>query len=237
MVDLFACLREFPSVARVSNLYNLSLPLNLMLFLCPKMSNKGLRLNQVRTGLTVTYQDGPAKSTKERATKLDKFLEEALAREVQVSVQGIFAAADALTLFPIPQPLPLSYARESQMLMRIGLVRRVGITLNTNVELVERHHALFAQFYEEEPWRTVPQCIRLQEEERLRKILPEEAPDYVSADFIRRTFAGFALDGVLLRRGMWGRNPVILGVESPGVAVLQNTALPRGEWIPVVQLR
>lgn len=76
------------------------------------------------------------------------------------------------------------------------------------------------------------------EEERLLELLPTTVPKNLAADFVRRVFAGFALDGILIRKGEFGtKNPVILGVESPGVGVLQNAALPKGQWLPVIQLR
>lgn len=246
--DLFAVLRACQSVARVSNLYDerlarlhnwdeIRLPLNLMLFLCPKMSGKGLRVNRSGTGLRVSYMQGPSKSTEARIEKADKFLEEVVKQDIKVTVQGVFAAADALILFPIPQCPPDSCDAEEQMLIRLGLSRSVRIAFFSNLELVECNRDLFAQFYEEEPWRAVPRSIQVQEEERLRAMLPQNIPDYVGADFVRRTFAGFALDGVLLRQGAFGHNPVILGVESPGVAILQNAALRRVDWLPVIQLR
>jgi len=42
-------------------------------------------------------------------------------------------------------------------------------------------------------------------------------------------------DGVLLR-AFFLQNPVLLGVETPEVTILQNSMLPREEWLPVVQL-
>lgn len=244
MADLFATLRAFSSVERVSNLYGASNPLHLHFFLCPKIKNKGLCLRKVGmgsgkvvTGLRVAYDVGPAKSTEERLARVERFLQEALAGGVGVRVQAIFAVADAMLLFSLPVPLPPPPEAESALLARMGLRTKVGATLTVNTEAVEQHRALFTQFYEEQPWRSVPERVRREEEDRLVQMLPEGTPDYIREDFVRRTFAGFALDGMLLRSGAFGRDPVILGVESSGVPILQNAALPREQWLPVIQLR
>ena len=237
MEDVFATLRKLSSVERVSNFYNIPQPLNLNFFLCPRMTNKGLLLNGARTGLRAAYKDGPAKSTEERVDKLEKFLQEASAQGICTRIQGIFAAADANLLFPIPPFPPPPPDAECALLTRLGLRTKTAITLAINTEAFERHQALFAQFYEEQPWLRVPARFWSGEEERLVKMLPKGVPQYIKVDFLRRTFAGFALDGVLLRKGYFGRDPVLLGLESPGVPALQNAALPREEWLPVIQLR
>ena len=55
-------------------------------------------------------------------------------------------------------------------------------------------------------------------------------------ELIERIFTGFALDGKLISAGYFGNNPIILGIESPGVIILQNSALTRKQWLPVIQL-
>jgi len=82
----------------------------------------------------------------------------------------------------------------------------------------------------------MPQRFVEQGEKRLNDLLPDGCPSNVSKDFVRRAMAGFALDGILIKSGCFGGNPVLLGVESPEVAVLQNAALSRENRIPVIQL-
>lgn len=226
MGDLFGTLRELPSVARISNLApDHPLPLEAVFFICPPMTGQGFRVNEVRTGLRAAYAEGTSASTIARVARVQAFAAEARTAGLHVSITAILAAADSMLLFPVPieaPPVPDEID---------------GITVVSNLGPVQANLGRFGTFYRERPWSRVPQRWVTGEEQRLRAMLPAGVPDHLADDLIRRIFAGFALDGLLLREERFGPNPVILGVESPGVPVLQNAALQKGSWLPVVQLR
>ena len=54
---------------------------------------------------------------------------------------------------------------------------------------------------------------------------------------IRRIISSYVLDGILMRRGVYGPNPVILGVEATSTVVIQNAGLGDNEKIPVIMLK
>lgn len=54
---------------------------------------------------------------------------------------------------------------------------------------------------------------------------------------IQRILSSYMLDGILMRRGVYGPNPVILGVEASSTAIIQNAALSEDEKIPVIMLK
>lgn len=223
-MDHFAVFRRFRSVERVSNLYPSSTvdePLNFLFFICPK--TKGFRLNPNATGLTTRYVVGNPPSTKDRLRRVGAFLEEVTQVGLGVSVKAIFAAADSLILFPIAVPPPPCPQLDVEVL--------------SNYEVVREYLPAFWDLYRHQPWQKVPERLQEMERERLRTFFWKSFPENIFRDFVRRVFAGFALDGLVIRAGHFGQNPVLLGVESPGVPVLQNAALPREKWLPVIQLR
>ena len=194
----------------------------LVYFLCPCLSSKGIVLNAEGTGFAAKYVDRLSGFTKVRRDKAMEFMS-------RLTVQGwdggftlVWASADALIL----------YSQTDYPAMPDNLQRGVA-----NHVAVECHMENFHRFYDQKPWTAAPAWAVAQEEHRLMSLLPPEASKELKQNFVRRVFAGFALDGFLLRQGYYGQHPVILGVESPGVAVLQNAALPASEQIPVIQLR
>jgi hypothetical protein len=237
-MDLFATLRDLESVAHVANLDPATKgPLNALFYLCPKMSGKGLQVNSSKTGFTVRYVEGLSESTIDRLQRAERFVAQATAVGVEVSLTAIFAAADAEMLFPIPvEPPPVPEIP--------------GLKVISNLNVFKYSLDDFWEFYNRVPWRNVPGRFVEQEVRRLTALLPTDCSAKVrevfirtpwvdrnlAEAFIRRILAGFALDGLLLSRGYFGRQAVLLGVESPGVAVLQNAALPREQRIPVIQL-
>lgn len=224
-MDAFELFRGFESVKRVSNLFDkdLALRLNFVFYICPRVSGKGFRLNSAKTGLTVTYALGLSDSTMQRVRRVRAFLEEATKREVRYTITAIFAIADAWILFPLPVDPPVK--------------PDLGVDIQVTSNLPDLNDwGLFADLYNERPWLTVPQKIRDQEEERIKSMLPNDIPGYIVDDFVRRVMAGFAMDGGMLRAGYFDTRPIILGVESPGVPVLQNACLVKDSWVPVIEL-
>ncbi len=51
------------------------------------------------------------------------------------------------------------------------------------------------------------------------------------------TVVVISMDGILMRRGVYGPNPVILGVEATSTVVIQNAGLGDNEKIPVIMLK
>lgn len=223
-MDTFEVVRGLGSVERVSNLYpQTGMPLlNFVFFLCPRMKASGFKLNRNKTGLVIEYVKGNSKSTEERMEKVRVFTKEAREAGIDFTITAIFASGDALILFPfpvLPPPLP-----------------RVDCAVVSNYELVRNNFTRFVELYYNKSWEKAPARVWRRESERLRSFLPMNFPENIVQDFIERIFAGFALDGLLIRSGYFGANPVILGVETSGVSVLQNAALPREKWLPVIQL-
>jgi len=238
MFDLFGALQGFQTVARVSNLASpFKQPLNAVFYICPKMSGRGLRINRAGTGFDARYVDDLSQSAAERLQRVARFAAEAGQAGLQLRLTAIFAAADAHMLFPLAVPPPAP--------------PRLDLPVRSNLNAFLANTRRFAQLYQSAPWRSIPARFRQTEVERLTSLLPSGSqcqvkddfaakvrpPVTVAEDLITRIFAGFALDGLTLREGLYGPAPIILGVESPGVAMLQNAALPRELWLPVIQLR
>lgn len=237
-VDLFGSLKAMESVARVSNLDPTNTTLsNAIFFICPRMTGKGLRVNRPGTGLQAQYASGLSASAVDHIRRVERFRCEAKEANIEVNVTAIFAAADAWLLFPIPANVP-------------AMPDEMELKAVSNFGAVKANFELFGDLYREAPWLSTPERVRRAEVARLSAMLPSpwqpevsdefvrgRQPNNPAEDFIARVFAGFALDGVLISQGLFGDNPIILGVESPGVATLQNAALAREDWLPIVQLR
>jgi hypothetical protein len=188
-----------------------------------------MQLNQMGTGLTTQYKAHPSSSLEKRIEQVREFAHEASRHGISFTLTAIFADADAYILFPVPVKVPPVPATD------FGLpnFRMMG-----NASVVRAHLEDFGALYCRKPWESIPHRLWLPEVERLRCFVPSGAPENVRDDYVQRILAGFALDGILIRNGSFGvRNPVILGVESAGVAILQSAALERKDYIPVVQLR
>ena len=193
----------------------------LVYFLCPSLSSKGIVVNAEGTGFTSKYVEGLNGFTKARRDKAMKFMSLLTVQGWNGGFSLVWASADALLL----------YSQTDYPSMPSNLLGGIA-----NHQAVVNHMADFRRFYEQQPWSSAPAWAIAQEERRLFSLLPREANKQLKQDFMRRVFAGFALDGFLLRKGWCGQNPVILGVESPGVAILQNAALKPSEQIPIIQL-
>lgn len=227
-MDVFETLRSFQCVTRVSNLRDTGETLDFVFYLCPSTKAR-MQVNQLRTGLTTQYRAHLSSSLEKRIERVREFACEASMRGVSFTLTAIFANADAYILFPIPVKVPPVPVTD------FGLpnFRMMG-----NASAVMTHLEEFSTLYSKKPWESISGRLWLPEVERLRVFVPSGAPENVRDDYVQRIFAGFALDGVLIRNGAFGTpNPVILGVESEGVAVLQNAALEKKDRIPLVQLR
>lgn len=213
-------LKKCPSVGRIFNLENVdpNAKINLLFFICPKMRNPGIVMEH--GVLTAQYVPGLPGFAEDRILRVKEFLDGLRKVGVDFDIKAIFAAADSFILFPSPikPPEPVPTITEIEVV--------------SNLEVCGGRLEQFVAFCEKHPWDKVP--ARLLEEQRLKKLLPFETPREVKEAFVSRTFAGFALDGLVVSDGVFGKNPVILGVESPGVPMLQNTALTKP--IPVIEL-
>jgi hypothetical protein len=226
-MDIFKMISGLEGVKRVSNLYPeiCQKTINLIFFVCPATKSR-LKVNRNRTGFTTCYkQDGAFGSVAwKRVQKVREFLLRFRSLELDYSCVCIFASGDALIISSLPVEAP------------VCLESIDGIEIVSNYKIVHQNLTRFSTLYGQKPWENVPVRTRNEEEVRLWEILPKEAGDNLKTDFVERIWAGFALDGILIREGTFGINPVILGVESPGVAMLQNSALEKKNWIPVIHL-
>lgn len=222
-MDAFQTIRTLTSVKKVSNLpANHPQPLTCLFFLCPALNSKGIRLNSHGTGMTAKYADKLSGSTQERLQLVKSFQKEICRTDICCKLVAIYATADPLILFSPPTGPPKK--------------PELPFPAVTNYQVVYERLVDWHQFYCDKPWQQLPQKFVEQGEKRLSGLLPENCPLNVGEDFVRRVMAGFALDGLLIKLGCFGDNPVLLGVESPEVAVLQNATLSREERIPVIQL-
>lgn len=231
--DFFQIFRDIPSVQKVNNLFPGSEQtiFDFVFFVCPRLSGNGLRLNRHKTGFTATYRDGISEYSVERIQRVESFLAEVDCLDgINYTVTIVFASADSFILFPIPvEPPPIPLALHHKM------------AVVANHEIYKDHLPIFGKFFQQKPWfvaasKLVAKAVQ-QERQRLVEVLPEKAPENIKEDFIERCFSGFALDGFLLREGILVKNPVILGVESWGVPVLQNSALAEDQRLPVIELK
>lgn len=228
-LDLFKETRSLEMVKKVSNLDpNLTEKgkINFIFFTCPKMNGQGLKLNAAKTGYTVKYLEGFSRGSEENIARVHQFINYFRRLNVEFEVKCIFASADAMVLFP----LMVDPSEPAPQLKEIEVI--------ANLETVKTNLKEFVRLYHEKPWQFLPARFWQGEVLRLKEMLPP-SPENLKEDFAQRTLAGFALDGILIKQGAFGANPVILGVESPGVAVLQNAALSsldRKEWLPVIQI-
>lgn len=228
-MDMFRALKEMKQVAKISNFYQERIkgPIDFVFFVCPARKGRSFKLSRNRTYFLADYKatNGIGSTALRRARRVNEFLGDFKTLGVAYTIQCIFAAADALICSPVFHEIP-------QCPVEIG-----GIPAVSNFSPVLENMPIFGRLYRERPWTGIPAAVLEKERERLLEILPSGCPSNVKEDFIERVWAGFALDGVILRNGTFGQNPVILGVESPEVLVFQNSALERTDWIPTMQIR
>lgn len=227
-VDLYQLFTNFSSVKKISNLYPIEedQTLDFIFYVCPRMTGKGLFINRNKTGFTAKYQNGISKYSQSRFEMVKRFIINMESQKIPYSLTTIFASADSFLLFPAPvnQPqLPEEDIPE-------------GFQLVSNYEIYQKYLLNFGIFYNEQIWNKLPRSFVNIETKRLMEILPSSAPENLKIDFIERCFAGFALDGFILKQKEFGQNPIILGVESSGVSVIQNATFEQLERIPIIEL-
>lgn len=224
-MDLFPVIRQMPAVARISNFYlNGQQGLDLFFFVCPKMNGSGFRLNRNQTGFTTVYVSGLSQSAVERIDAAKRFSADLESLGVPHCLRCVFASADALILFPLAVEPAQSPGLEE-------------LELIANYDLVKSNWDQLLSYYNEKIWKSIKPGILTQEEERLRELIKGTVPENILRDFVERSWSGFALDGYLARIGCFGKNPVMLGLEGEGVAMLQNAGLPKEKWLPTIFLK
>ena len=227
MKDFFGALKQFETAKKVSNFYQEVAerePVNFLFFTCP--ARKPFKINRYKTGFTTTYLEGITPASLQGIERVKCFLREfqEKVKEINFSCTCIFANADGLILFPIPLKPP-----------QIPEIQ--GYQVLGNYELVLNNLHTWVDLFKERPWEKIPQRILEMEKIRFSSLFLFHPPANLLEEFIRRSWAGFALDGILARDDHFGRNPVLLGVEGEGVAMLQNAALSRDQWLPVILLK
>lgn len=226
--DLFSRIKELSCVTKISNFFPQENQIfDFIFFVCPRFTGNGLKINKHKTGFTANYREGISEYSKVRFQMVKNFMDQINAIGINYTVNTIFAAADSILLFPIPAEPPSTPS---------GNDIPGDFKLISNFDIYRNHFQTFGQIYRQEPWKNTPNWALKIEYDRLTEIIPSHTPEEIKEDFIARCFAGFALDGIILKKGLFGTNPIILGVESKGVSVLQNSALERKDWIPVIDL-
>lgn len=215
-------MKKFRSVKRIQHQKNLdpSTRINFLFFICPRMKAPGFVIE--KGVLSARYVPGLSGFAAARISKAQKFLDEARTIGIDHDIQAIYADADSFLLFryPVKSPAELPTIQD--------------IPVKSNLEFYRGKMSDISRLDRDTPWQNIP--ARHLEEQRIKKFLPTEAPRQLKEEFVKRVFIGFALDGLIIREGVFGANPVILGVESPGVSMLQNSALFGGGLIPIVEL-
>jgi len=125
---LHEALRQLPSVANVRSLFpDHPQPLNAVFWLCPAYTGNGLTVRRDELGLTARYDSARLSlSTIDRIARTRRFATEAAAVGIKVTPTAIFAAGDAMVMFPVPADPP-SPPEELD-----------GITVASNLEAVRR---------------------------------------------------------------------------------------------------
>ena len=218
-MDLCKTLKETPCVKKLFNQINLKNgPLDFLFFICPRMKDPGIVLEHGK--LTARYVPGLSGFTENRISRVNKFASAFGKKGVEFRLKAVFASADSFLLFSPPVSPPKENPNIS------------GILVIPNLEIYKEREVDLSRINEGRPWLKVG--TRNTEEQRLKRLLPIDADRVLKQEFVERVFAGFALDGLVASDGVFGENPVILGVESPGVPMLQNAALAKP--IPVIEL-
>lgn len=224
-MDLYKEIKKINCVKKVKNFWSICEgKIDFVFFLCPCSNGSGLKLNRLKTGIETKYVDRLSKSGIERIERVSKFIKEFEKLGIPFLVKGIFASADSFTLFS-------SFVREPNL----PIVE--GMELITNYDVVIKSLDRFIQHKEKKTWKFAPEKFIKQETERINSILSSKIPDNIKEDFTERVLSGFVLDGELIKEKEFGENPVLLGVESSGVAIIQNSALLKKDWIPVVEIK
>jgi len=227
-MDMFWFVSKLPGVANVKNFYPKHWQdMDLVFWICPNISSKGWRYDPKTSGLTASFVPGLSVRSNLRliealniATRLSE-IPQAVNR-----ITALYATADSLLLMPIPGNVPSTIPTELS-------VNGLSV-VPTHSVVTHEYLQRWGEFYHSMPWSSVPRKFVELETERLKGIPWGVVPKSVMQDWITRVFAGYAKDGVWLRE--FFKNPVIIGVESPGVVVMQNSALKKEDWVPVIQL-
>ena len=218
--------RNLPGVVDTGNLRvdYLKQRIDLVFWLCPNMTSAGWRFNSETNTLRAEFQPGLRDSSVgliNRVLTLKEQLEQLGCKINSVTV--MFATADAILLLETPVEFPDAPSELS-----------VVDVISTGYLVDRKYLQEWGKWRRTKPWKLVPGRFLNLEKERLKTIPWNSVPAWLMDNWIERIFAGYAQDGVWVKRNF--TNPIIVGVESRGVAVLQNAALSKKDWIPVIQI-
>jgi len=211
---------------------HLEMPLDLIFYLCPKREGDYL-VNSFRTGLTTQYGIGISPASQEGLAKARQALPRIKERVAVGSVTAVFAAADAIIIPTILLPEP-QMGRDATL-----EITQVADRVVSNYDTVLLNLFRWGELYRSCPWKGgSPEWAVERQTIVHRRILPRKIPQNLVDDFVHRCFTGYSLDGESVREGEFGLlpNPVILGVEAPGLALLQSASLEEDNRVSIIQL-
>ncbi len=237
-MDLFEKLRALSSVEKVSNFYRDEEPeegFTFVGFLCPhrtipfqvKRTHRGKegQIVDVRT----KYSAGLSQGAISRIDRIYHFQKESENFIESSRIVLVWADSDSYVCFVIP-------------FMKIPAPPKVeGFDIISNRNIWEREENL------KEYWNICRKTekflskvpTRFVEIERtiLSQIFSSNVPESLKQAIANKILASYILDGILLEKGAYGPNPVILGVESASVAIIQNCTFSQNKRIPVIELK
>jgi hypothetical protein len=236
--QLVQAILEIDGVETVQHLEHSEVPqegFTLLPFLCPfryKPYNVVKNEQGAILGVTTGYRDGITKGSKEKIERVESFCDAASPILGASKIRFIMGDSDIYacsSLFPKAPELPFVE----------------GFDVISNKEIWERHNAILeleqiCDFSYEKYSSSIQDVIKKERDEHLNVdggMYHEEVPTVWKERMIRRIISSYMLDGVLMRRGLYGPNPVILGVESLSTTIIQNAALDENEKIPVIMLK
>jgi len=227
------------SVQSIHNFRYSELPaggFTLLPFLCPfryKPYNVVKNMQGVVLGVTTGYRDGITTGSKSKINRVSAFWNNGASAVLHGSrIRFLMGDSDIYacsSIFPEAPALPCMEGME--IVSNKQAWETVGAVLELE-ELCDTGYSLYSP--------AIQDAIKQEREEHLQVdagMYHPDVPMIWKERMIKRIICSYMLDGILMRRGVYGSNPIILGVEASSTVVIQNAALKDEEKIPVILLR
>ena len=235
--NLVRALTEIETVQSVMHFAHTEVPeggFTLLPFLCPfryKPYNVVTNEHGLIQGVTTGYRKGITEGSLAKIARVRTFWEQAALLLSGSKVRFLMGDSDVYacsTIFPEAPPVP----------------QLDDFEVVSNKEIWEKEEAVLElericdTLYEKcaEPIQDVIAKERTEHLQVDGTMYHEEVPKVWKERMIRRILSSYMLDGILMRRGVYGPNPVILGVEAMSTTIIQNAALDAKEKIPIIML-
>lgn len=233
-MDLFAQIRTSASVEKISNFFYPTEPetgLTFIGFICPYRTKKFTYLKNKAgevVDLKTTYYPGISSGGRERIARIVAFRNEmkGLVRSKYVLV---WADSDGYVCFLSPNfEIPGPEAVDGFVVIRNREVWEKGTRLKAFWTFCRSQFSILDN---------IPGKFLKEAKAELTGLFDERISGEIQSFLVNRILLSYVYDGLLMKKGVYGENPVILGVESEAVSFLQNAFFKKDERIPIVQLK